>query len=30
MKQLFNRQLNLQIDFFQKLIAEHAITRLPE
>jgi len=25
--QLFNHQLDLQIDFFQKLIAEHAITR---
>jgi putative nucleotidyltransferase with HDIG domain len=27
---LFAGQLDLQIDFFQKLIAEHAITRLPE
>lgn len=27
---LFNQQLDLQIDFFQKLIAEHAITHLPE
>ena len=27
---LFSQQLDLQIDFFQKLIAEHAITRLPE
>jgi uncharacterized protein len=27
---LFNQQLDLQIDFFQKLVAEHAITRLPD
>jgi hypothetical protein len=27
---LFAGQLDLQIDFFQKLIAEHAVTRLPE
>lgn len=27
---LFNQQLDLQIDFFQKLIAEHSITRLPD
>lgn len=27
---LFNQQLELQIDFFQKLVAEHAITHLPE
>ena len=27
---LFSQQLELQIDFFQKLVAEHAITHLPE
>ena len=27
---LFNQQLELQIDFFQKLIAEYGITHLPE
>ena len=27
---LFNQQLELQIDFFQKLIAEYEITHLPE
>ena len=27
---LFNQQLDLQVDFFQKLIVEHAITSLPD
>jgi len=28
--QMFNQQLDRQIDFFKRLIAEHALTRLPE
>lgn len=27
---LFNQQLNRQIEFFKRLIAEHALTRLPD
>jgi hypothetical protein len=27
---LFNQQLDRQMDFFKRLIAEHKLTRLPE